>query len=37
VSLGAWGGGLIFTACGNYDHAWKIDGLIGFSAGYCKS
>ena len=32
-SLGAWGGGLIFTAYGNYDHAWKIGVLIGFAAG----
>jgi MFS family permease len=33
ASLGAWGGGLIFTAYGNYDYAWKIGVLIGFSAG----
>src|SRR5437762_291986 len=32
-SLGAWGGGLIFTAYGNYDHAWKIGVVIGLSAG----
>lgn len=32
-SLGAWGGGLIFTAYGNYDYAWKIGVLIGFAAG----
>ncbi|HYM73487.1 MAG TPA: MFS transporter [Stellaceae bacterium] len=32
-SLGAWGGGLIFTAYGNYDYAWKIGVLIGFGAG----
>jgi len=32
-SLGAWGGGLIFTAYGSYDHAWKIGVLIGFTAG----
>ena len=32
-SLGAWGGGLIFTAYGNYDHAWKIGVLIGLAAG----
>jgi MFS family permease len=32
-SLGAWGGGLIFTAFGNYDHAWHIGVLIGFTAG----
>src|SRR5665213_72637 len=29
-SLGAWGGGLIFTAYGSYDHAWQIGVLIGF-------
>jgi MFS family permease len=32
-SLGAWGGGLIFTAYGNYDYAWKVGVLIGFAAG----
>jgi MFS family permease len=32
-SLGAWGGGLIFTAFGSYDYAWKIGVLIGFTAG----
>jgi hypothetical protein len=32
-SLGAWGGGLIFTAHGNYSYAWKIGVLIGFTAG----
>jgi MFS family permease len=32
-SLGAWGGGLIFTAYGNYNYAWKIGVLIGFTAG----
>ena len=32
-SLGAWGGGLIFTAYGNYSYAWKIGVLIGFTAG----
>ncbi|HEX5320673.1 MAG TPA: MFS transporter [Stellaceae bacterium] len=32
-SLGAWGGGLIFTAFGSYDHAWQIGVLIGFGAG----
>ena len=32
-SLGAWGGGLIFTATGSYDAAWKIGVLIGFTAG----
>lgn len=32
-SLGAWGGGLIFTVYGSYDHAWQIGVLIGFGAG----
>src|SRR5246500_4827932 len=32
-SLGAWGGGLIFTIYGDYDHAWEIGVLIGFGAG----
>ena len=32
-SLGAFGGGLIFTATGSYDYAWKIGVLIGFAAG----
>jgi MFS family permease len=32
-SLGAWGGGLIFTTFGNYDHAWQIGVVIGFAAG----
>jgi MFS family permease len=32
-SLGAWGGGLIFTAFGNYDLAWHIGVVIGFGAG----
>lgn len=32
-SLGAWGGGLIFDWTGNYDYAWKIGVLIGFTAG----
>ena len=32
-SLGAWGGGLIFTVFGNYDHAWQVGVLVGFSAG----
>lgn len=32
-SLGAWGGGLIFTVYGSYDYAWKIGVLIGFTAG----
>jgi MFS family permease len=32
-SLGAFGGGLIFTAYGSYDYAWRIGVLIGFAAG----
>ncbi len=32
-SLGAWGGGLIFTDFGNYDLAWHIGVVIGFGAG----
>ena len=32
-SLGAFGGGLIFTAFGSYDRAWQIGVLIGFAAG----
>ncbi len=32
-SLGAWGGGLIFTATGSYDTAWKIGVAIGLTAG----
>ncbi len=32
-SLGAWGGGLIFDATGNYGYAWKIGVVIGFAAG----
>jgi len=32
-SLGAWGGGLIFTAYGSYGPAWKTGVLIGFAAG----
>ncbi|HEY1798683.1 MAG TPA: MFS transporter [Stellaceae bacterium] len=32
-SLGAWGGGLIFTDFGNYDLAWHIGVVVGFSAG----
>ena len=31
--IGAWGGGLIFDAMGNYDMAWKIGVAIGVSAG----
>jgi MFS family permease len=32
-SLGAWGGGLIFDASGNYDAAWKIGVVVGLAAG----
>jgi len=32
-SLGAFGGGLIYTAFGSYDHAWQIGVLVGFTAG----
>ena len=32
-SLGAWGGGLIFTLTGSYDPAWQIGTLVGFTAG----
>jgi len=35
-SLGAWGGGLIFTAYGSYDHAWQIGVLIGLGAGVAQ-
>jgi MFS family permease len=31
--IGAWGGGLIFDAFGNYDRAWQIGVLIGAMAG----
>jgi MFS family permease len=32
-SLGAWGGGLIFTLTGSYDRAWQIGTLVGLAAG----
>lgn len=32
-SLGAWGGGLIYTQFGNYDLAWRIGVVIGLGAG----
>ena len=32
-SLGAWGGGLIFTLTGSYGPAWQIGTLVGFTAG----
>ena len=35
-SLGAWGGGLIYTAFGSYDLAWHIGVLVGFAAGVIK-
>lgn len=31
--LGAWGGGLIFDATGNYDLAWHIGVIVGATAG----
>ncbi len=31
--LGAWGGGIIFTALGTYDRAWQFAVLIGLIAG----
>ncbi len=34
--VGAWGGGLIFDAMGNYDLAWKIGVAIGLSAGIAQ-
>ncbi|MFM9971160.1 MAG: MFS transporter [Burkholderiales bacterium] len=34
--VGAWGGGLIFDAMGNYDMAWKIGVVIGLSAGIAQ-
>lgn len=34
--VGAWGGGLIFDAMGNYDMAWKIGVAIGVSAGIAQ-
>jgi predicted MFS family arabinose efflux permease len=34
--LGAWGGGLIFDAMGNYDMAWQIGVAIGLSAGIAQ-
>ena len=32
-SLGAWGGGLIFTLTGSYGPPWQIGTLVGFTAG----
>lgn len=32
-TLGAYGGGLIFSALGSYDRAWQIGVMIGFTAG----
>jgi MFS family permease len=32
-SLGAFGGGLIYTSFGSYDRAWQIGVVIGFAAG----
>ncbi|MSQ53310.1 MAG: MFS transporter [Betaproteobacteria bacterium] len=34
--IGAWGGGLIFDAMGNYDMAWQIGVAIGLSAGIAQ-
>jgi len=34
--VGAWGGGLIFDAMGNYDMAWQIGVAIGLSAGIAQ-
>ena len=34
--VGAWGGGLIFDAMGNYDRAWQIGVAIGLSAGIAQ-
>jgi predicted MFS family arabinose efflux permease len=34
--LGAWGGGLMFDALGNYDLAWKVGVAIGLSAGIAQ-
>ena len=31
--VGAWGGGLLFDAMGNYDLAWKVGVAIGLAAG----
>lgn len=34
--IGAWGGGLMFDAFGNYDRAWQIGVLIGALAGIAQ-
>jgi len=34
--VGAWGGGLIFDAMGNYDLAWQIGVAIGVTAGIAQ-
>jgi MFS family permease len=34
--LGAWGGGLLFDALGNYDLAWQIGVAIGLAAGVAQ-
>jgi len=34
--IGAWGGGLIFDAFGNYDRAWQIGVLVGAAAGMAQ-
>jgi len=32
-TLGAYGGGLIFSTLGSYDRAWQLGVMIGFTAG----
>jgi predicted MFS family arabinose efflux permease len=34
--LGAWGGGLIFDAFGNYDAAWHFGVVVGLVAGLAQ-
>jgi predicted MFS family arabinose efflux permease len=34
--LGAWGGGVIYDALGNYDAAWKAAVLVGLIAGFAQ-
>jgi predicted MFS family arabinose efflux permease len=34
--IGAWGGGLLFDAMGNYELAWKIGVAIGLAAGIAQ-
>jgi len=35
-SLGAWGGGLVFDAFGNYDVAWRFGVVVGLVAGVAQ-